>query len=327
MTVRKPWAGFLSKSLRAAGDAIARAQRNRARLCIVNYHRILDGDDPLLDCEPDVRTFRWQMELLAECFHVMPLADAVQALRDGDMPPRTVCITFDDGYRSTYDLALPVLREFGLPATVFVASGFLGKGNMWNDRIIEAVRRLPEGELDLRDINLGLHVLHGVEDRKRAIHRLTADSKYLPSRVRLELASRLESLAGEAAAGSLMLTPDMVRALAGENMEIGGHTISHPILTSLEDEQARREIEGGKRELEAILGAPLRLFAYPNGKAGIDFDERHVAMAREAGFAAAFTTAAGAATARQDCFQLPRCQPWDDTPFKYGLRLLRWLAY
>jgi peptidoglycan/xylan/chitin deacetylase (PgdA/CDA1 family) len=312
--------------LRAAGSAIGRFAGQRS-LAVVNYHRVLARPDPLLDTEPDVATFHWQMALLADCFNVMPLCDALRALDEGRLPPRTVCITFDDGYRSVHDLALPILRKFGLPATVFVTSGFIGSGagNMWNDRIIHAVQSLPAGTLDLSDIGLECYSLTSLEARKQTALRLTEAGKYLPPDERENLVARLDRMSGMQH-DALMLTPEMIIALERNGMEIGGHTISHPILTSLDDDSARFEIATGKRQLEELIGKPVRLFAYPNGKVGQDFDARHVEMVRQAGFCAAFTTAVGAITDDQDRFQLPRSRPWDRSPFLFGLRLLRWLA-
>jgi peptidoglycan/xylan/chitin deacetylase (PgdA/CDA1 family) len=313
--------------IRKVGNMIARGGDGDGRLCVVNYHRILEAKDPLLESEPDVATFRWQMSVLATCFNVLPLSQAIDLLAKGRMPPRAVCITFDDGYRSVHDLALPILKEFKLPATVFVTSGYVGRGNMWNDRIIEAVQSLPAGQLDLTELGLGAYSLASLGDRKDTVGKLTEATKYLPPKARLDLIKRLELLVGEDLDHGLMLTPEMVLNLDRAGIEIGGHTISHPILTSLDDESAMVEIAGGKKDLEAIIGKPVRLFAYPNGKVGKDFDGRHTRMARDAGFAAAFTTRVGAVTARQDPFQLPRSRPWDKTPFLFAVRLLRWLAW
>jgi peptidoglycan/xylan/chitin deacetylase (PgdA/CDA1 family) len=313
--------------LRTLGSAISTRGAGNGRVCVVNYHRILEAKDPLLESEPDVATFRWQMALLAKCFNVIPLHDAVQLIGTGRMPPRAVCITFDDGYRSVHDLALPILQEFKLPATVFVTTGFVGGGHMWNDRIIEAVQNLPPGQLDLRELGLGTYSLASLADRQLTVGRLTEASKYLPPQGRFDLVQRLEHMVGDNLDHGLMLTPEMVVNLDRAGIEIGAHTISHPILTSLDDASSRLEIEGGKKELEAIIGKPVRLFAYPNGKIGKDFDERHMRMAREAGYLAAFTTRAGAVTSAQDRFALPRSRPWDKTPFLFGLRLLRWLAW
>lgn len=326
MTVTKPISALGARILRSVGDLIAPSAPGAGRLCVVNYHRILEAPDPLLDSEPDIETFRWQMQLLADCFNVMPLHDAIEAIGTERMPPRAVCITFDDGYRSVHDFALPILRELGLPATVFVTSGYVGAGNMWNDRIIEAVQHLPDGQLDLADLGLGAYSLQSPDDRKETVGRLTEATKYLPPQARVALIQRLEQLVGESLADGLMLTPEMLVNLDRHGIEIGGHTISHPILTSLDDDTARIEIGDGKRQLEQIIGKPLRLFAYPNGKVGKDFDERHARMAREAGFSAAFTTAAGAVNNKQCRYHLPRSRPWDQTPFMFGMRLLRWLA-
>lgn len=326
MTSQKKVTRLTSRFIRLAGDKIASRGKGERKLCILNFHRILESFDPLLESEPDIGTFHWQMELLAECFNVMPLDEALQSLAAEDVPPRAVCITFDDGYRSTYDLALPVLKKFGLPATIFVTSGYIGEGSMWNDKILETVRCLPDAQLDLREISLGVHSIQTLAERKRVIKKLTDAAKYLPPHKRVELDMKFEQLAEGNRSPGLMLTRDMICALEQQGIEIGAHTISHPILTSLDDARARHEIEGGKHHLEEIIGKPVRFFAYPNGKTGLDFDARHVSMAKEAGFKAAFTTAFGAATKKHNQFQIPRSRPWDSTPFFYGMRLLHWLA-
>ncbi|WP_229507805.1 polysaccharide deacetylase family protein [Massilia sp. Dwa41.01b] len=266
------------------------------------------------------------MELLARCFNVLPLRDALAAIDAGTVPPRAVCITFDDGYRSVHDLALPVLRRLKLPATVFVSSGYVNGHTMWNDSIVEAVETLPEQELDLAEFGLGVYSLRSMPERAATLGRLTEASKYLPPQERSRLVGRLQTLVGERAAEGLMLTPEMVVNLDRHGIEIGAHTVTHPILTSLDEAAAQQEISDSKRELEAIVGKEVALFAYPNGKVGKDFDARHVAMVRAAGFQAAFTTAVGAITRRHDRYQLPRSRPWDDTPFRFALRLLQWLA-
>lgn len=312
--------------MRVIGNSYALWQSGNARLCIVNYHRILEASDPLLENEPDVATFRDHMKMLADCFKVLPMHEALAALRQNRLPPRAICITFDDGYRSAHDLALPVLREFNLPATVFVTSGYVDSAeNMWNDRIVDAVRAVTGGIIDLEAIGAGRHAVDSIAGRCAAVSQLTARAKYLPPAERMALVEALEALTGRRAA-PLMLSADMVRTLHASGIEIGAHTVSHPILTSLSDADADAEITASKHALEAIVGAPVRYFAYPNGKAGLDFDARHIAMVRQAGFAAAFSTAPGPVTASQDMFTLPRSRPWDSSTFFYMLRLLRWLA-
>lgn len=321
-----------------AGDFIGFLTRKNRRVCIINYHRVLEHADPLLDSDPDVATFRWHMKLLAKSFNVLPLGAAVDALKAGTLPARAVCITFDDGYKSTFELALPILKEFGLTATVFVTSGTLMTGNMWNDRIIEAIRNFRGIVIDLSDLDLGHQAIDTLPQRLSLINTIVANSKYMTLDEREAIVAKLEALSGPADVvvpeqlqeendhHGLMMTPEMVATLVREGIEIGGHTISHPILMKVGDDEARSEIKGNKQHLEEIIGAPVQFFAYPNGKRGIDFDERHMRMARDAGFTAAFTTAIGAASAHSDPFAFPRSRPWDKTSLMYSARLLQWLS-
>jgi len=325
MTAYQPSNSLDSRLVRFIGDKLRSGRPEQGRLCILNYHRILDTPDALLEAEPDAATFRWQMRVLADCFNVLPLDAALAALAQGRIPPRAVCITFDDGYRSTHDLALPILREFGFPATVFVTTGCIDNGSMWNDRILEALRTIQGGRLELGDAGLGSFALDTLDGRKAALATLTEKAKYLAPQARHDLVDLIETRAGSPRR-ELMLTREMVHTLSRHDVEIGAHTISHPILTSLDDAAARHEIVESKRQLEEITGRPVRYFAYPNGKQDRDFDERHMAMAREAGFDAAFTTAMGAAGNAHGRFALPRSRPWDVTRPFYIFRILRWLA-
>lgn len=325
MTVYAPSTSLGSRLVRFIGDRIGAGRAAQGRLVILNYHRILESPDPMLASEPDAASFRWQMQVLADCFNVLPLDRALDALAAGRIPPRAVCITFDDGYRSTHDVALPILRDFGFPATVFVTTGFIDTGSMWNDRILEVLRTTTAQRLDLEDAGLGSYRLGTLDERRNAVAVLTEKAKYLAPAMRQELVNRLDLL-GNRAYREPMLTRDMIRVLASQGIEIGAHTVSHPILTSLPDANALQEMVESKRDLEAITGRPVRYFAYPNGKRGMDFDERHIAMTREAGFEAAFTTAHGAAGNADDRHALPRSRPWDQTRPFYVFRMLRWLA-
>jgi peptidoglycan/xylan/chitin deacetylase (PgdA/CDA1 family) len=102
--------------------------------------------------------------------------------------------------------------------------------------------------------------------------------------------------------------------------------VNHPILRLLPDDAARAEIVDGRDALQALLQSPVDLFAYPNGRPGSDFAERDVALVREAGFAAAVSTASGVCTAASDRFQLPRFTPWDAAPARWLGRLVHMRA-
>lgn len=197
---------------------------------------------------------------------------------------------------------------------------------MWNDRIIEAVRRTNCQSLDLAAFGLGRHSMVTIRDRQAAMRNLISSMKYRPGVERDQLSAFVAEQAGVPIPGNLMMTPAQVRGLREAGMQVGAHTVSHPILTELDTADARDEILGGKECLEALLGEPVTLFAYPNGQRGKDFTDEHAAMARQAGFAAAVTTNWGAADSNADLFQIPRFTPWDRTRLRFGLRMARNLA-
>jgi peptidoglycan/xylan/chitin deacetylase (PgdA/CDA1 family) len=112
-----------------------------------------------------------------------------------------------------------------------------------------------------------------------------------------------------------------VQELYRAGMQIGAHTVSHPILARLSRDEARSEIADGKKRLEDLLGERISLFAYPNGRPDVDYAQDHVALVHELGFEAAFSTRPGAAAMDADLMQLPRFTPWDRGRLRFGARL------
>jgi peptidoglycan/xylan/chitin deacetylase (PgdA/CDA1 family) len=295
----------------------------RPVLSILIYHRVLPVPDPLRAGEPDATRFDQQMRYLARHFSVLPLREAFRRLRAGTLPRRACCITFDDGYADNLTVALPILEKYGLPATVFIASGYLDGGRMFNDAAIDALGAASGDALDLEEIGLGRHALGTQEKRRAAIGAVLEELKYRPPDRRETDVARLVELCG---CGELprdiMLTSPQVGELSRRGVEIGGHTVSHAILTTLCDAEARAEIRSGKERLEELTDKPVKVFAYPNGRPQRDYATRHVAMMGELGFELAVSTSPGVANSISDGFQLPRFTPWDLTMPKWGARML-----
>jgi peptidoglycan/xylan/chitin deacetylase (PgdA/CDA1 family) len=300
----------------------ARWLQSASRLSVLIFHRVLSEFDPLRPAEPTEKEFEARMRWVAANFDVLPLADAIKALKRDQLPKRALCITFDDGYADNYDLALPILHKLQVPATFFIATGYLDGGCMFNDIIIEAVRGVQAPIFDLGALNLGQYPVATLEDRRRAIAGIIGRLKYLEPRQRQDLALRAIDCAGTAAPADLMMTSEQVAALHAAGMEIGAHTVSHPILAELGLEAARAEIACGRRHLEELTGAPVRVFAYPNGQPGHDYRREHVALVHDLGFDGAVSTAWGAARAGADIFQIPRFTPWDRSDLRFELRMI-----
>ena len=293
------------------------------RLSILIYHRVLAQQDPVFPDESDAETFDRQIGQLAACFNILPLDDAIQGLRNGKLPPRAACITFDDGYADNAEIALPILKKRGVPATFFVATGFLDGGRMFNDTVIELIRRAPGSTVDLESLGLGKFSIGTISERRQAIYELLGKLKYLPPESRQSTVEAMSTLIPVDLPLNLMMTSSQVRELHNAGMEIGGHTVSHPILAKMENSAACADITNGKEMLESIIRAPVRFFAYPNGKPGRDYLPDHVRMVKKLGFDAAVSTAHGAARKDSDLYQLPRFTPWDQRPIRFALLMAR----
>ena len=313
---------MLDSVLRAIYSAIAPAGA-RARLSTLIFHRVLVAPDPLLPSEPSAAEFEARMRWVQRHFNVIPLAEAVTRLQSGALPTRALAITFDDGYADNQQIAAPILRKLGLPATFFIATGYLDGGCMFNDSIIAALRDCKRGSLDLTELGLGIHSLESLEQRRRAMSILLPQVKVHKPARRAAKAERICQLAEVVPPDDLMMTSSQVTALARDDFGIGGHTVNHPILARLDPDDARKEIQCGRQRLEEIARNPVRLFAYPNGRPGEDYTVDTTEQVRQLGFAAAFTTAHGVAGSNADLFQLPRFTPWDKGELKFGMRMAR----
>jgi peptidoglycan/xylan/chitin deacetylase (PgdA/CDA1 family) len=300
---------------------------SRGRLSVLIFHRVLDEPDPLLPSEPSAAQFEALLVHIKSRFNVLPLSDGIRRLHDGTLPASAMAITFDDGYADNLAVAAPILRRQGIPATIFIATAYLDGACMFNDLVIEAIRSAKRFELDLASFGLGTHSLASIADRRSAIDRILGEIKYLPAPERFERARSILRAADVAAPAGLMLNRDSVRSLADFGLEVGAHTVTHPILAATSPTDAWREIYESKQDLEELVRRPVRLFAYPNGSPGVDYNGDHVRMVREAGFATAMTTASGAASRASDPLQLPRFTPWTRQPMKFDLLMLRNLRH
>ena len=295
----------------------------RGCLAILIFHRVHAQPDALFPGEMHAATFRARLDWVRRVCNVLPLGEAVDRLAERRLPSRALAITFDDGYADNATVALPILRELGIPATFFVATGFLDGGRMWNDTVIEAVRRTRSPQLDLGALGLPRVDVANDASRRTTIAALLPALKRLPSDARQASVDRIAEIAAAELPDDLMMTAADVRKLAAAGMGVGAHTITHPILSVVDDVTARREMASSREALERLLGERVRFFAYPNGKPTTDYRKRHVALAREVGFDAAFSTAPGAGRAGDSPFELPRFTPWDRTPLRWGARLAR----
>ena len=214
------------------------------RLQILIYHRVLEAFDPLRADEVTVERFNQHCQWLSRSFNVLPLPEAFHRMQEGTLPPRAVCITFDDGYLDNVTHALPILKAHHLSASFFIATGFLQNTNMFNDLIIESIRQY-NGVLQLDLKSFDCSILPG---KLEAIKCLIQSIK--PMNPAYRLLALKEWLPKISELPPLMMSDIGVKELAYAGMHIGAHTVNHPILAHSTDEEAFQEIEGSKNHLE-----------------------------------------------------------------------------
>jgi len=270
------------------------------RVTIVMYHAVVATPLPVEDwCFLDLASFRRQVDYLREHFDVLPLSEAVERLRTGRVRRPTAVITFDDGFQSIRDVAWNVLRERGLPATMFLATGFVGTSDtIWYCRLNRALAATRRARLEYEGDRLDLSTPAA---RARASVSLQARLKAKPHpRLLVELRGIVEDLGDdpgapiEAGSPYRILGRRAVAEMAASGvMEFGGHTRSHAILSVLTPQQRDDEIDSSLAAIAEMTGRPCRLFSYPNGRAQ-DYDAGAVKRLEARGVRAAVTTVAGA---------------------------------
>ena len=168
-----------------------------------------------------------------------------------------------------------------------------------------------------------------VASRRTLIADLTKAVKYLEPAERDAFCEELCRKAGRRLPTDLMMTDEQVRAMSrAEGIDIGGHTVSHPILARLADHnEARREIDTNRDHIIALTDKPPLCFAYPNGKPNLDYTSEHARMVKASGYKAAVSTAVGVAADDADTFQLPRFMPRERSAAQFVARMVRMAAH
>jgi peptidoglycan/xylan/chitin deacetylase (PgdA/CDA1 family) len=336
---------------RAAGQF---RNRSEGRVLILLYHRVakLASDPWGLAVTP--RRFAEHLEVLRQHARPMRLRQLCQALRHGNLPDRSVVVTFDDGYADNLHNAKPLLERHDVPATVFVASGFVeSEREFWWDELTRLL--LHPGALPERlrlSINgntyrweLGEAAYYGEKDFRR--YRGWRAWKEAPS-ARHSLYTSLCERLRPMTEGERRRTLDDLRVWAGVAsvsqpghrplslegvvnldkkglVEVGAHTVTHPALSTLPMASQRYEIRESKARLEKILNRPVTSFAYPYGKLS-DYTAETIDVVRKAGFACACSSFAGLVERSSDPFQLPRvyARNWDGD--RFATQLSRWFG-
>ena len=319
---------------------VQRARRRRGRPALaLMYHRVAERDlDPWgLVVTPD--HFAEQLEVIRSQWRPIALTELVEALSDDEVPEGAVVVTFDDGYRDSLSVAKPALERAGIPASVFVVSGYVGaEREFWWDELEQIL--LGPGDLPAKltlrvggvveELEVGAaassrRYVWEAEPRSRLAlyHHVWGRLLPLADDVRRPVLDELAAWAGrdvQVRPTHRPVAAEDVRALAeGGLVSVGAHTVTHPYLPALHADAQRHELAASKRSLEELLDQPVKTFSYPFGATG-------EALARETGFKSAFTIEPRTVRPKADPFLLPRypVRNWNGDEFARNLR--EWLG-
>lgn len=275
--------------------------RGRQSLTILGYHRIVPADKLVeypLDLElvsTTPREFKWQMNYIRRHMNPVSLGAVADALDRGtELPPRAVAITFDDGFADTYKHAFPILHELGIPATVFIATGFIDSGQpFWFELAAYLMMHAKPNSISVPGMPDGLPTAPSARARRADLHRL---QQFLKASSHRELASitakwseRLAGLIDDASLAAMRpLNWDEISAMAANGIEIGSHSVSHPNLAQLSENELGWELVQSARTIEARLGRPPATLAYPIGTPD-SFNVGVAGATRESGYRLALT--------------------------------------
>ncbi|MER3501892.1 MAG: hypothetical protein C4295_10575 [Candidatus Fervidibacterota bacterium] len=287
---------------------------------ILCYHRVAHLPESPRRLWVSSERFAEHLDYLVHHCHPLSLADLVRGIQEGRLPERSVVVTFDDGYADNLWNAKPLLERYGVPATVFVTSGFVGQDRLFYwDELACLMLESTDSALDILTITLPdgkqhHYLLSTPSQRLRAYHALHDRLRPLPpterEQVLEQVRSQLGSLTQAQREKHRALRREELHVLGQDELvEVGAHTVSHPDLPCLPEAMQWQEIYESKRQLEALLQRPVRFFAYPYGSG----DERTRKLVQQAGFEAACALYEGVINLTSHLLWLPRLfvENWD----------------
>jgi peptidoglycan/xylan/chitin deacetylase (PgdA/CDA1 family) len=320
---------------------------------ILMYHRVAEPSADPWGLSVTPAHFAEQLQVLRQQANPRRLGEIARIAEGERVAGRPVALTFDDGYADNLYEAKPLLEEYEVPATCFVTTGYLGNRSYWWDELEQWLLhpgRLPESLRLGTSSYRGEWKLNGEgwygeaetaryrswrawEDAPTIRHQIyaTLHSVCRPMRKsdRQPILEQLRAVVTDAAEPPSdwrpMTEAEVIELAAGGLVEIGAHTITHPVLATCSDGAARREIAESRRALEQLLGRPVTSFAFPFGGMA-DYNQATVEIVHEAGFRWCCSTTPDRVSPGVPRWQLPRFQVEDWTGREFAGRLAEWFG-
>ena len=284
-------------------------KRGEYPLSILYYHHVFADNEPYHPDDINAQDFERQIDYLQKHFNIFPLKIAIDLLRQKQLPPKALVISFDDGYQDNYTIAAPILEKLNCPAIFFIATEGVEKGYLWNDEIEQAIKNTTK-ETVSNKINGYSLSLKTQSEKTIAFHSLVNSLKFQSNKQRsIKITCLLEEL-NVSTFTKTMMTTKQLSDLYSRGFDLGAHTHSHTILATETNENVQQELLKNKNILENITNQSVDFLAYPNGLEGRDFSGTHCNIAQNIGFKAAFSTNDGSSINSTNMYKIPRFMPY-----------------
>jgi len=276
--------------------------KDEDKLLVLAYHRICDFNKGSFDYDMELisastRQFEFQVKFICEYFNPISLTQLEHHIRDNaSLPKNAVLLTFDDGFDDNYHHAYPILKKYNCPATIFVSTDYISsERTIWFDQLAAVIRHFPHPKLAVKQLD-NVYDFDN-DDRERIIAKVLSDFKTLKNADReaaleeifTEHSDVIETLNHQQ---SKMLSWDQVREMDASLIDFGSHTVTHPVLTQLDEQGQHDELEQSRKTLETQLSHPVVSISYPDGTEKA-FNKTTLAIAKECGYQLGFSYLSG----------------------------------
>jgi peptidoglycan/xylan/chitin deacetylase (PgdA/CDA1 family) len=287
---------------------------------VLYFHRVLTEPDPFYPDDITTAELKSLLLCLKAMFDIVPV-DQIDTLPLKESRPK-LAITLDDGYRDNLTNGLPVFEELDVPVTIFIATAGIEEGILWQDRVVEVLRKADASTLT----KWSGTVLASTAARVELGGHLLRDWKYATVEKRDANVASLMKQAGlcEGDMPRLMLTKGEIVELASHPLvSIGAHTHNHAILTSVTAPEASIEIKQSIKILSEITKREIAIFCYPNGALGKDYLPEHADIVSASGCVMSFNTMDGGVPVGVDKLNISRFLPYRKNPILRSLAAMK----
>jgi len=300
--------------------------KKQKKTFILSYHRVLNSPQlKEIFVQPGMfvlkRSFLKQLDILKRNFQIVSLREFVEIKRKGFSLGRCCAVTFDDGWHDNYTNVFPIIKEYQIPITIFLATNFIGSNRLFWPEELTFYLQQPEIKSLIKLIpSLNRFSLQNGINTDYQLDNAIQTIKKFSLKEREELFARFRSISPMPKINRILLNWEEAKEMQSSGFVcFGAHTANHVILDQVSLHEAENEIILSKSDIENYLGSRSDLFAYPNGNYNAHLKD----IIKRNDFSAAFTSRKGWVNNNTDLFEIPRIGIHEDISSTVPLFLSR----